>query len=92
MRITIIPIDNAVYKDDKCYIRLDLSSCNIPNNIHALQWNNNKGWIEYKTNDDGSRPENEDISELPTWVDKALLVWEERDILENTPPDPIVVK
>jgi hypothetical protein len=47
MRLTIIPSDKAVYKDGLCYSNLDLSTCGIPDDIHALQWNEISGWLEF---------------------------------------------
>ena len=38
MKLTIIPVDGSVGVDGKFYENLDLSSCNIPENVHALQW------------------------------------------------------
>ena len=49
MKLTIIPADSAVYKDGIAY--LGLSWAGTPNDIHALQWLDNKGWIEYAEND-----------------------------------------
>ena len=63
MRLTIVPIDNNVIKDNvplNCAI--DLSSCAIPSNIRALQWRETSGWIEFWDQD------NQDITELPSWV------------------------
>jgi hypothetical protein len=68
MKLTIIPFDKAVYKNGKAYDALVLSS--IPEEVHALQWQDTQGWIEYK---DG-RP-NETISELPLWADDAHDEW-----------------
>jgi hypothetical protein len=63
MLLTIVPIDNNVIKDNiplNCTI--DLSSCAIPSNIRALQWRETSGWIEFWNQD------NQDITELPSWV------------------------
>lgn len=61
-RLTLIPSDGAVYFDDKVILGLDLSF--IPNGVHALQWLNDAGWIEYI---DPAIP-NEPISVLPNWA------------------------
>ena len=45
MKLTIIPVDGSVGEDGKFYTGLNLSSCNIPPNVHALQWNGVAGWI-----------------------------------------------
>ena len=71
MKLTIIPNDKAVYKDNISY--LDLTLSNIPSDVHALQWDNNTGWIEYKNH---SKP-NETISSLPQWANDAVTVWQQ---------------
>ena len=76
MKLTILIPDNAVYKNGVSYIGLDLSNCNIPANVWALQWNETKGWIEFQENDDGSKPANEPISELPSWANACVAVWD----------------
>jgi hypothetical protein len=73
MKLTIIVSDKAVYKDNLFYLNLDLSLANIPDNVHALQWDNNVGWIEYKNH---VKP-NETISALPQWANDAVTVWQQ---------------
>jgi hypothetical protein len=63
MKLTIVVADNAVNKDGVGNGGLDLSSCNIPTNVWALQWDNTSGHIEYT----GSTP-NDEITELPAWA------------------------
>jgi hypothetical protein len=74
MKLTIVPIDGAVYKDGFSYSGLDLSS--VPNDVHALQFNNasNTGWIEFT-----SPIPNEEITELPTWAITAMTKWDEAE-------------
>lgn len=85
MRLTIIVVDNAVYVDGECRAPLELSQCNIPSNVHAVQWFDTKGWIEF--NDDGDPftpiPANEYIEVLPEWVSAAVTLWQ-----NWTPPAP----
>lgn len=83
MRITIIPIDGTVYENDVAYNGLDLSSANIPSDVHALQWLDDYGWIEFRD----TRP-NESISELPDWVAPCLAAWEQADYAAKHPPAP----
>jgi len=71
-RITIVVEDGAVYLDKGVYSYLDLSTCNIPKDVHALQWLNGKGHIEYIKN---IIPV-EYITELPNWVSKCIEKWE----------------
>lgn len=79
MRLTIIPVDGFVAVDGVCkYHPLDLSSCNIPVNVHALQWYDNKGWIEFS--DDGDpftpKPANKLIETLPSWAYNCIQSFE----------------
>jgi hypothetical protein len=75
MKLSIIPSDKAVYKDGLCYLDLDLSSVNIPVDIHALQWDNNAGHIEYKNNVKLA----EAIDTLPSWANEAYKIWVNAD-------------
>lgn len=77
MKLTIIPVDGAVYKDGYSYSGLDLSAA--PSNVHALQWKDTKGWIEFKDNDDGTKPQNEVITELPSWANACVTKWDEAE-------------
>jgi hypothetical protein len=74
MKLTIIPADGAVYKDNVSFSGLDLSSA--PADVHALQWDNNAGWIEFKTESEFCKPPNENITTLPDWVNAAVTKWE----------------
>jgi len=76
--ITIVTDDNAVYKNQGCYLNLDLSACGIPENVHALQWDGVNGEIEYR----GDVP-NEAITSLPDWVASALVKWDEAAAAEE---------
>jgi hypothetical protein len=78
MQLTIIPIDGNVKKDGIGYLDLNLSSCAIPSNIRVLQWQETSGWIEFWDQT------NQDITELPSWVDCCLAVW----TVANTPVPP----
>ena len=78
MLLTIIPVDGNVKKDEVGYIDLDLSSCGIPSNIRALQWQETAGWIEFWDQ------QNENITALPSWVDCCLAAW----TVANTPIPP----
>jgi hypothetical protein len=77
MLLTIIPNNGTVCEDGKCY--MNLSWVGTPIDVHALQWQDNAGWIEYN---DG-KP-NEDITTLPAWVANAEAAWTEA----NKPPAP----
>lgn len=70
-RLTIIVKDSAVYRDQGVLMNLDLSSCGIPADVHALQWFNNEGHVEYF----GPVP-NSSITELPSWASNCIAIWE----------------
>lgn len=78
MKLTIIPIDGAVYKDGYSYSGLDLSS--VPANVHALQWYETEGEIEFSGR---PKPQNEIITELPSWATEALNKWNEAKAAEE---------
>jgi len=80
MKLTIIPADGSVGENDVFYLGLDLSSCSIPADVHALQWQDTAGWIEYIS----SSVQNEPITELPVWANCCMAKWTEA----NTPVPP----
>lgn len=80
MRLTIIPVDGTVSEDGKAYLGLDLSSCGIPADVHALQWDGVAGWIEFK-----DPVPNQPITELPAWANCCTAKWAEAN---NPPPPP----
>lgn len=80
MRLTIIVSDGSVGEDGLFYNDLDLSSCNIPADVHALQWFDTYGWIEFK-----EPVPNQDITELPAWANCCTAKWTEA----NTPKPPV---
>jgi len=83
MRLTIVVVDSAVYKDGLCYSDLNLSGCNIPADVYALQWQESFGWIEFTDN-----RENEQITQLPAWADACVVKWDEADYAVHHPPAP----
>lgn len=86
MRLTIIPSDSFVSVDaDGSHGPLDISTCGIPADVHALQWYDTRGWIEFRDDEDPFTPKapNEDITALPEWAEACVLVWQ-----QWTPPAP----
>ena len=94
MKLIIIPEDGMVQIDDENFI---VETKSAPKNIHALQWNtgflepgDDKGEVEYKVNEDGLKPDNKIITQLPAWTTKYIKDWEkakEQWELENDPDD-----
>lgn len=78
MRLTIIVPDGAVYEDGVSYLNLTWSG--TPANVHALQWYDVVGTIEYN---DGTP--NEEITSLPAWAVRAQEAWA---AAANPPPPP----
>lgn len=84
MRLTIIPSDKNVGIDSLFFIGLDLTEANIPSNIHALQWHETEGEIEFVDNPDRTKPMNEVIIDLPSWATACVDIWNtEKTRLEN---------
>jgi hypothetical protein len=83
MKLTIIPSDGTVVKNNEAYTGLDLVSCEIPLDVHALQWFEDSGWIEYN---DGKT--NETITVLPDWANNAEAVWQVAYDKAHAPPPP----
>jgi len=68
MKLTIIVSDGAVYIDGCAY--LDLIWEGTPADVHALQWKDIAGWVEYNNG-----TPNENIIELPQWALNAMDAW-----------------
>ena len=83
MKLTIIPIDGTVGVDSSFFSDLDLSACAIPSNIHALQWYDTEGEVEFINNPDRSKPQNEIINELPAWANACVTLWNTTKVEEE---------
>lgn len=74
MRLTIIKPDKSVYVNGECYSGIDLSW--IPTfegkEVHALQWYDDHGEVEFTCSSD-----NMQITELGVF-EKAIPLWENR--------------
>ena len=69
MRISIVVSDKTVCKNGLCIVNIDLQ--NVPNNVRALQWYDNRGELEFYNGDP-----NQEITELPDWVNDAITAWD----------------
>lgn len=86
MRLTVIPADGAVYINSVSYMNLDLSTCGIPSDVHALQWYDTYGEIEFKRSFvDGQivHPANSVITELPEWANSCMTKWNEAKVAQE---------
>lgn len=81
-RLTIIPSDGAVYLDTHVFLNLPLHTCEIPEDVHALQWMKDSGHIEYVNN---YKPL-ERINTLPKWALNCVDEW--NNAYATNPPDP----
>jgi hypothetical protein len=91
MRAAIVPDDNLVYVEEHAQ-HVDCSS--LPEDVHAIQWHDGRGWIEYKTDADGNRKMNfciVDFSPYQYLVD-AWMVEAQKELPPPTPAsvEPIV--
>lgn len=84
-RITIIPSDTFCSIDGVGYDGVDMAS--VASNVHAVQWYDTTGWIEFSLSPDGSKPANETITSL-TQFQPVLSSWEEVDYEHKNPPPP----
>ena len=85
MKLTIVVADNAVSKDGVGNGGLDLSSCNIPTNVWALQWDNTSGHIEYT-----GTTSNDEITELPAWATAVEAVWQATEDAKSVEEESVV--
>jgi hypothetical protein len=76
MRVTIIPEDGFVSIDNEGYGDLDLSF--IPYEVHALQWYDTDGEVEYQ-DDRGRATENREITSLTEfpYYDQCYQLWQQ---------------
>lgn len=81
MKLTIIPSDGAVYEDGLCYSNLTWAG--TPADVHALQWLDTQGWIEFNN----GQP-NQIITELPDWALNAEAAWQVAYDEAHNPPVP----
>ena len=78
MNLTIVVEDKLVLVDGVPQGDLDFSKCNIPPDVHALQWKANVGWIEFLADHFQAEPQphppNQPITELPDWANNCIAV------------------
>lgn len=73
MRLTLVQPDRLTLVDGAPQ-HFDLQKFGVPPNLHALQWNNKEGHIEY------SNAPNEALAALPDWT--TAVVEEHRRLTE----------
>jgi len=83
MRLTIVPSDKKVGVNNCFFDSLNLLACGIPANIHALQWYETDGEVEFVDNSDRTKPQNEIITELPAWANACIEKWNEAKAAEE---------
>ena len=74
MKLTIVPDDKKVGIDGVFLSNINLSTCGIPANIHALQWYETEGEVEFSGR---PKPQNQLISALPAWANACVVKWNE---------------
>ena len=78
MKLTIIPDDGAIYYDNVVYSHLDMFG--VPADVHALQWQETSGWIEFRD----ALIQNALITELPQWSLNLIPLWDAAKLLEES--------
>ncbi len=79
MRMTIVVPDSTVYIDGYS-LKIDLTSHDVAG-MHAVQWHNNHGWIEWA---DGSR--NTEITDINRFISIVEQYELEKARIDNPPP------
>ena len=75
MQLTIVEPDNITIVDDRAQ-QFDLTPFDLPEHFWALQWQTNKGHIEYNLSEVSDQPP-DIIDALPDWT-KPILTEHER--------------
>lgn len=84
-KISVVVPDRVVCVDDIIHSDVDLCNCEIPEDVWAFQWSNNKGFIEFTD----ARDNYELIgSDFPEWVNKCIQKLIEHDYNKKHPPPP----
>lgn len=86
-KVTIIPSDTYCAVDGVGYTGVNMGS--VPADVHAVQWFGGSGWVEYVSNEDGSKPPNQPIDSLAPYqpvLDSWAVINEEH----NKPVPPHV--
>lgn len=84
MKLTIINEDKFVAIDEVGYEPLDMSS--IDPTIHAVQWFEDLGWIEYKAIGE-NKPPNQTITSIEQFQ-TVINEWNLADYAKKHPPAP----
>jgi hypothetical protein len=85
MKLTIVRSDGLVIKNGKAYGDLDMSS--IDPSIHAVQWDDASGQIEFVVGSDGIKPVNKPITSIDEFQ-AVIDEWDAKDYATNHPPAP----
>lgn len=86
MKVTIVPGDTYVAVNGIGFSDIDVT---LSEDIHAVQWDGDSGWIEYKENG-GVKPANQTITDLSQF-DSVLQAWQvryEESLIVPPPPPP----
>lgn len=87
MKLSIIPDDNTVVIDGERF-EIDCADL-LAQGIHAVQWGwfGERGHIEFKSAEDGSKPENELFDDLERFQ-PLIDAWRAAKGLKENPPPP----
>jgi hypothetical protein len=86
MRVTIIPEDKFIRKDD---IMINLPEWNFDDsNIHAIQWYDTEGEIEYKGTPNPTNTSFQDTSILEPYINSLEAYLDAQSAIVPPPPPP----
>ena len=86
MRVTIIPEDKFIRKDD---IMINLPEWNFDDsNIHAIQWYDTEGEIEYKGTPNPPNTSFQDTSILEPYINALEEYLDAQSTIISPPPSP----
>ena len=85
-RIIIVPVDTFCMVDSMGFRGVDMSS--VDPSVHAVQWFDTMGWIEFLPDETGNKPENQMIADI-TPFKPVLDSWQLIKQQHETPVDPV---
>ncbi len=85
MKLSIIRSDGVVVIDGVAYSKLDMST--IDEAIHAVQWNGDRGEVEFSETSEGEKPANQFIDNLD-YFQGVIAAWQTAHDAAQAPPAP----
>jgi hypothetical protein len=83
MKFTVLVNDQTAYINN---VPLVVEMSQVPTGVHALQFDTDRstGWIEFVENSDYQRPDNLNITELPSWATDIIKRYQWKQLAGET--------